>query len=191
MVNLRPDQALLVEIVARKTAHRADVRVSLERQIRAELEKRLAVETADWERAITDAHLSGVPKTQIARATGSSNPKVVNEVIRRHLAERSSILSRRYSRGAELDELVIRLEGRTLEIACASTGWSTEEAVAAGTDSALFSVTKAASGDRVLVAKTPSFDRERGRLHPVVAWGRRPDNAAEALVWASSEMARP
>ena len=184
MVNLSPDQALLAEIVAKKTARRADVRVSLERQIRAELEKRLAVETAEWERAILDAHLGGVPRTQIARATGSSNPKVINDVIRRHLAEQSSLISRRYSRGENQDELVIRLEGRTLELACASTRWTPEEATAAGVDSAVFAVSEAANGEKVLVARTPSFHRERGRLHPVVKWGRESRNSAEAVAWS-------
>lgn len=32
-----------------------------------------------------------------------------------------------------------------------------------------------------IVAQTPSFVTERGKLHPVVAWGR--ENADEALTW--------
>jgi len=180
-VKLSAEQRLTVQVVAQKHLRLVDVKLSIERQVRAELQKRLGRETSERDRAIIDAFAAGVPKVQIAAAMGSTNPKLVREVIERHKNEAIAQYAGRYAWGEGPNELVITLEGDLLDDACEATSWTPGEAIDAGVSSATFEVRRPAQGNAALRAKTASFVEQFGRLHPVVAWGRR--NSAEVLAW--------
>ena len=178
---LTADQRLALQMVERKNRHLVDVRLSVAKQVRSELEARLQRETADRDRAIIEAFASGVPKIQIAQATGTTNPKTVRDVLRRHQDEVLALHADRYARGEGSDELVVRLAGDSLAESCRLTGWKVDDAIEAGMDSASFTVSRARDGEHALTSVTPSFAEKHGRLHPTVSWARQ--NSDEALSW--------
>ena len=169
-------QRLALEIVAVRKQRLDDVRRAAERVIRAQVADLVAPARAEYESAVVDADRLGVPKAQIALAVGTTNPKPIREILQRVASMRRSPLSTRYSRGG-IDVLVVRLDGDDLAKACESTGWIVAEATSSGVDRAGFKVTT----ELALVAETPSYVAEAGRLHPVVASVRK--DPSEALAW--------
>lgn len=176
-MNLSAPQRLALKVVALRKQRLEDGRRAAEYAVRAEIGDRTASARAEYERAVLDADRARVPKSQIALAVGTTNPKPIREIIRRAANASRSALSGRYARGDAPDVLLVRLDGDDLTIACESTGWTVGEALSSGVDKAAFKVTAAFA----LVAETPSFVTEVGRLHPVVAHVRR--HPSEALVW--------
>ncbi len=175
-MKLSTTQRHLTEMVAIKKQRLADETQAERQMILAEIDRRTASARYEYEQAVLDAAEAGVPKAQIARAAGTTNPTPVREIIRRARIARASMLSNRYERVSE-DELRVRLSGPALEAASAATGWTVAEAVSMGADTARFEVVH----DSALASLTYSYVELVGRMHPVVFWVRR--DPSEALAW--------
>jgi hypothetical protein len=177
-MNLSAAQRLALEVVALRRQRLDDDVRAAELVTRFEVAGRTAILRAGYEEAVVEANIAGVPKAQIARAVGTTNPKPIREILNRAARARRSTVSNRYSRGGRGGLLLVRLDGDDLASACKATGWTVDEAVTAGVDRAAFEV----SPSLMLVSETPSFVPDLGRLHPTVSW-LRGFGSAEALAW--------
>jgi hypothetical protein len=180
-VKLSIAQRHALEVVALRKQRLDDDRRAAEFAIRAAIADRTASGRAEYERAVIDADRAGVPKAQIALAVGTSNPRPIREIISRAASASRSALNGRYALGDTPDQIFVHLDGDDLASACESTGWTVAEAVGSGVDRATFRVTS----QMVLIAESPSFVVEFGRLSPAVFWIRR--NSSEALAWWEGE----
>jgi hypothetical protein len=176
-VKLSAPQRQLLQVVALRKQRLDDDRRAAEYAVRAEVADRTASARAEYERAVVEANRAGVPNAQLALAVGTTNPRPIREILNRAASSRRSIPSNRYSRGGP-DLLHVQLDGDNLANASKATGWTVAEAIAVGVDRATFRVTDVPT----LVAVTPSFVVEAGRLHPVISFFRS-SGAAEALTW--------
>lgn len=177
-MKLSVGQSYATEVVALRKRRLDDARRAAERALRAAISEQVSPLQADYELAVVEADRLGVPKAQIARAVGTTNPRPIREILNRAAIVRRSVTSARYSRGESADLLLVRLDGDDLVNACNATGWVVADALTAGVDRAVFKVTPTLA----LVSETPSFVAEAGRLHPGV-WWIRASGSAEALAW--------
>lgn len=176
-MKLTATQRLALEVLAVRKQRLDDLRRTSERAIRAQVAELVAPARAEYESAVVDADRLGVPKSQIALAVGTTNPKPIREILQRVAASQRFQLSTRYTVGQAPDSLVIQLDGDDLTKACEATGWTVAEAIGSGVDRAAFKVTQ----ELALVAENPSYVTEVGRLHPVIAFIRK--DPSEALAW--------